>query len=49
MTPPPGKQASAIHILPDISRRKRIQTMKFGQSMKYNTRNIFLEKSKNLT
>ena len=39
-----GKQNIAIHILPNISRSKRNQTMKFGQLIKYN-RNIFLEKS----
>ena len=27
----PGKQTIAIHILPNISRRKGNQTMKFGQ------------------
>ena len=39
-----GKQNIAIHILPNISRSKRNQTMKFGQFREYN-RNIFLEKS----
>ena len=38
------KQTIAIHILPNISRRKGNQTMKFGQLIEYNTRNIFLEK-----
>ena len=30
---------------PDISRRKGNQTMKFGQLIAYNMRNIFLENS----
>ena len=34
-----------IHILPNISRGKSKQAMKFGQLIEYNTRNIFLEKS----
>ena len=34
-----------IHILPNISRTKDNQTMKFGQLTEYNLRNIFLEKS----
>ena len=41
----PGKQAIGIHILPNISRIKGIQTMKFGQLVEYNMRNIFLKKS----
>ena len=41
----PGKQTIAIHILPNISRSKGNQTMKFGQLIEYNMRNIFLEKS----
>ena len=40
----PGLQAIAIHILPNISQSKGNQTMKFGQSMKYNKRNAFLQK-----
>ena len=44
-TSQPGKQTIAIHILPDISRSKGNQAMKFGQLIEYNTRNIFLEKS----
>ena len=35
----------AIHILPTILRSKGNQTMKFGQLIDYNMRNIFLEKS----
>ena len=34
-----------MHILPNISRNKGNQTMKFGQLIEYNMRNIFLEKS----
>ena len=34
-----------IHILPNISRSEGNQTMKFGQSMECNMRNIFIEKS----
>ena len=41
----PGKQKIAIHILPNISRSKRNQTMKFGELIEYNMKNIFLEKS----
>ena len=45
MTSQPGQQTIAIHILPNISRRKRNQTMKFGQLIEYNIKNIFLERS----
>ena len=45
MTSQPGKQTIAINILPNISRSKSNQEMKFGQLIEYNTRNIFLEKS----
>ena len=34
-----------MHILPNISRSKGNQTMKFGQLIEYNLRNIFFEKS----
>ena len=37
------KKTIAIHILPDISRSEGNQAMKFGQSMEYNMRNIFLK------
>ena len=33
-----------IHILPNISRNNGNQTMKFGQLIEYNMRNIFFEK-----
>ena len=45
MTPLPGKKAITIHILPNISRSKGNQTMKFGQLIEYIMGNIFLEKS----
>ena len=45
MTPQPGKQAIARHVLPNISRIKGNQTMKFGQLTEYNMKNIFFEKS----
>ena len=44
MTSQPGKQTIAIHILTNIARNKGNQTMKFGQLIEYNIRNIFLEK-----
>ena len=34
-----------IHILPNISRIKGNQTLKFGQVIEYNNGNIFLQKS----
>ena len=39
-----GEQTIAIHILQNNSKSKSNQTMKFGQLMKYNMRNIFFEK-----
>ena len=45
MTSQPGWQTIAIHILPNISRSKDNQTMKFCQLIEYNMRNIFVEKS----
>ena len=41
MTSQSGKQVIAIHILPNILRSKGNETMKFGQLVKYNLRNIF--------
>ena len=35
----------AIHILPNVSKSKGNQTMKFGQLIEYNMRNIFLKKT----
>ena len=45
MTSQPGKQTIGIYTLPNTSRSEDFQTMKFGQSIEYNMRNIFLEKS----
>ena len=45
MTSQPGKQTIAIHILPDISRSKVKQIMKFGQLIEYNMKYIFLVES----
>ena len=45
MTSQPGKQTIAIHTLPNISRIKGNQTMKFGQLTEYDMKNNFLEKS----
>ena len=35
----------AINTLPNVSRSKGSQTMKFGQLIEYNTRNFFIQKS----
>ena len=45
MTSQPDYQTIVIHILPNISRTKGNQTIKFGQLIECNMRNIFLEKS----
>ena len=44
MTSQPGWQTIVIHILPNISRSKGNQTMKFGQLIDYNMRIIYIEK-----
>ena len=44
MTSQPGLQTIAIHIFPNISQSKGNKTMKFGQLIEYNKRNIFLQK-----
>ena len=44
MTSQPGKQTIAIHILPNISRSRINQTMKFGQLIEYDIRMIVPEK-----
>ena len=44
MTSQPGLQTIAIHILPNISQSKGNQTIKFGQLIEYNKRNIFFQK-----
>ena len=43
MTSQPGQQTIKIHILPNISRRKDNKTIKFGQLIKYNKKNVSLE------
>ena len=43
MTSQPRKQTIAKHILPNVSRRKSNQAMKFGQLIECNMRNIFLK------
>ena len=45
MTSQPGKQTIVIYMLPNISRSKGNQTMKFGQVIECNMKNLFLEKS----
>ena len=45
MASQPRKQTTAIHILPNMSRSKGNQTIKFGQLKEYNMRNLFFEKS----
>ena len=45
MTSEPGWYTFIKHILPNISRSKHNQTMKFGQLIQYKKRNIFLQKS----
>ena len=45
MTSQLGKQTIAIQILPNISRRKGIQTVKFGHLIEHNMRKDFVEKS----
>ena len=44
MTSQPEQQTTAVRILPNISRSKVNQTMKFVQLTGYNMRNNFLEK-----
>ena len=39
------KRTIAIHISINISRRKYYKTIKFGQRIEDNTKNIYLEKS----
>ena len=45
MTSQSRKQTIAIHVLPNISRNKGNQAIKFGQLIEYNTINTVLEKS----
>ena len=44
MTSQSGLQTIAIQILPYISQSKDNQTMKLGQLIEYNKKNIFLQK-----
>ena len=44
MTSQAGLQTIARHILSNISESRGNQTMKFGQLIKYNKRNIFFQK-----
>ena len=43
MTSQIKQQIIIIHILPNISRSKNNQAMKFGQKINYSLRNIFLQ------
>ena len=45
MASQPGKQTTAMHILPNILRSKGNQIKKLGQLMEYYMKNIYLEKS----
>ena len=45
MTSQTGKQTMTVLIMSNILKSKGNQIMKFGQLMKYNMGNIFLEKS----
>ena len=38
----PGLQTAPKYYLPNVSQRKDSQTMKFGQLIEHNKRNIFL-------
>ena len=44
MTSQTGQKVITVHILPNISRSKANQAMKFGQLIEYNIRNILLRK-----
>ena len=44
MTSQPGLQTTAIQIMANISKSKGNQSMKFGQLIEYNKRNIFFQK-----
>ena len=41
MTSQPGKETVAIYILSNVSKNKGNKSMKFGQLIEYNMRNIF--------
>ena len=44
MSPETGKQIIISSILPDISKSKSNQTIKFGLLKEHNMRNIFIQK-----
>ena len=44
MTSSTGKQTITMHILPNISRSKGNRAMKFDKLVKYDMKDIFLEK-----
>ena len=44
MTSQPGQQTITINILPNVSQSKSSQTMKIGQVIEHNNRNIFFQK-----
>ena len=45
MMPSTGNKIIIIYILPNISKSNGTQTMKIGQLMEHNVRNIYLSKS----
>ena len=45
MTSQTGQKIITIHMLPNISSILATQTMKFGQLIEYNMKNIFLQDS----
>ena len=44
LTSEPGQQTITMYILPNISRSKGKHTLKFGQLIEYNNKNVFLQK-----
>ena len=46
ITSQPGTKTIVTYLLINTSRSKDNQTMKFGQLIEYNLRNIFLEKNR---
>ena len=49
MTSQPGQQTVTKYILPNISQNKGKQTIKSGQLIECNQRNIFFQKSRTIT
>ena len=45
MVSQPVQQTITIHILPNVSRIKGNETMKFAQVIEYSKKNVFLQKS----